>query len=453
MYDTYSDPLCRLCLANDGHMVYVFDPKGYNGYRVWEIIWELLQLEVSKEDGLPGTICQECLEKVTEFKNFKTVCIQAKISILKEIASRGIVDGSSGFQRNETFLQKESVLPLLSPAAEDDDESSDEPQLVEVVTKSGSAKRRMGKRLKGKRGSKLSAAERQMKAKDARLHSKLSSGGEREPEVVEIIEDDAVEEGSVVCGAAKESRQNKDEKHSVESTGTCQVRKDDRHGNGKKGRSEDRHSSGGKAVERSSDVHKPRGDDGPSKTSAFPKEKTKIRDKKDGPSTTGHAQRDDDRRASRTETSLAGVAKLAEESGRNKEGHASKTTASASAKERGKASERRGRNKDEKHSVESTGTCQVRKDDRHGNGKKGRSEDRHSSGGKALERLSDAHKSRGDDGPSKTSSLPKEKAKVNDKKQQLSTCKICVECDTPEATEGDELRVGKMRLLIGRSCA
>ncbi|XP_046404674.1 uncharacterized protein LOC124170033 [Ischnura elegans] len=211
-----------------------------------------------------------------------------------------------------------------------------------------------------------------------------------------------------------------DEKHSVESTGTCQVRKDDRHGNGKKGRSEDRHSSGGKAVERSSDAHKPKEDDRPSKTPSLPKEKAKIRDKKDGPSTTGHAQRDDDRRGSRMETSLAGVAKLAEELGRSKEGHASKTTASASAKERGKASERRGRNKDEKHSVESTGTCQVRKDDRHGNGKKGRSEDRHSSGGKAVERSSDAHKPKEDDRPSKTPSLPKEKAKVNDKKGNQS---------------------------------
>ncbi|XP_071447398.1 uncharacterized protein [Hetaerina americana] len=110
MLDTDSDRLCRLCLESNGEMVYIFDPKGYNGIRVWEVIKELLQLEVSREDGLPRTICGGCLRKVSDFKNFKTICIKSKISILTMIASRGMV-GCCSTQPLSKTKQEVQVKP------------------------------------------------------------------------------------------------------------------------------------------------------------------------------------------------------------------------------------------------------------------------------------------------------------------------------------------------------
>ncbi|XP_046404771.1 mucin-19-like isoform X2 [Ischnura elegans] len=114
--------LCRLCRKTCDFSINIFDPNGTNGFLVWEIIKELLQLDVCKADGLPVTICRQCMDKVTEFKYFKTMCIASRIEFLKASASRGLIGNTAKKSRgvigrgDDDANSKNRKRPLESPA-------------------------------------------------------------------------------------------------------------------------------------------------------------------------------------------------------------------------------------------------------------------------------------------------------------------------------------------------
>ncbi|XP_046404649.1 uncharacterized protein LOC124170007 isoform X2 [Ischnura elegans] len=84
--------LCRLCRKSSGPYVDIFNPKGTRGLIVWKVIKDLIQIDVSKDDMLPNAICNCCMEKVVDFRNFKTMCINSRIEFLKASASVGLVE-------------------------------------------------------------------------------------------------------------------------------------------------------------------------------------------------------------------------------------------------------------------------------------------------------------------------------------------------------------------------
>ncbi|XP_071445679.1 uncharacterized protein [Hetaerina americana] len=66
--------LCRLCLYRSEFSIDIFDENGKHGYVAAEVIEDLLQLNVRREDGYPQWVCAKCLNKLTDFKVFKSQC-------------------------------------------------------------------------------------------------------------------------------------------------------------------------------------------------------------------------------------------------------------------------------------------------------------------------------------------------------------------------------------------
>ncbi|XP_046408343.1 zinc finger protein 235-like [Ischnura elegans] len=145
-----SQPLCRLCRSSCCESIDIFDPKGHNGLLIWTVLKELLQFDVTTADGLPSTICDNCLEKVTEFKYFKTMCINSRIEFLKAMVNRGLVPGTSevvlSFPRSSLSLWKtqtkhpaKAASPVevieISEESRDSNASSREDELERVHVK------------------------------------------------------------------------------------------------------------------------------------------------------------------------------------------------------------------------------------------------------------------------------------------------------------------------------
>ncbi|XP_046404722.1 uncharacterized protein LOC124170070 isoform X8 [Ischnura elegans] len=150
--------VCRLCLVGDEDLVNIFDPKGYHGYRLWEVIKELLQMEVSKDEGLPSAVCKVCVEKVKEFKVFKTLCIRANIALLTMIAGRGMVPSLTSRPPATQSLQKEATeavsegtngLAVCKEESTDEEEGAvpEKKVFVENVTSKPGRGRKRGRRL------------------------------------------------------------------------------------------------------------------------------------------------------------------------------------------------------------------------------------------------------------------------------------------------------------------
>ncbi|XP_071445645.1 uncharacterized protein [Hetaerina americana] len=81
---------CRLCQKTDTGHVNVFDASRADGIMVYEVIQELIQIEVNENDGLPSTACRDCCTKLIDFSDFKKMCIRSarelKIKRLTEIS-------------------------------------------------------------------------------------------------------------------------------------------------------------------------------------------------------------------------------------------------------------------------------------------------------------------------------------------------------------------------------
>ncbi|XP_071439502.1 zinc finger protein 652-like [Hetaerina americana] len=113
MFEDEGLQICRLCMNTSGHYVDIFNPKGTKGFLIWKILKELLQLDVSTDDGLPVTVCKECVDKVIEYKYFKTMCIKSRIEFLKAMANQGLVDSGDDGTPGALCLK---VVPLASPS-------------------------------------------------------------------------------------------------------------------------------------------------------------------------------------------------------------------------------------------------------------------------------------------------------------------------------------------------
>ncbi|XP_046405127.1 oocyte zinc finger protein XlCOF6-like isoform X2 [Ischnura elegans] len=83
--------LCRLCLNPGDWTIDVFNPRGTNGFLVWSIMGELVEIQCSPHDGLPSRICGACMEKLADFKAFKKTCIISRIKLLQLQMNVGLI--------------------------------------------------------------------------------------------------------------------------------------------------------------------------------------------------------------------------------------------------------------------------------------------------------------------------------------------------------------------------
>ncbi|XP_071440297.1 uncharacterized protein [Hetaerina americana] len=113
MYQHGNEIICRLCRKWCDSFVDIYNPKGTRGLVVWRVMKDLIQLDVSIDDTLPNTICDECMDKIVEFRNFKTMCINSRIEFLKASVNVGLVENEVGTSRGQS-IRKEGIASHIS---------------------------------------------------------------------------------------------------------------------------------------------------------------------------------------------------------------------------------------------------------------------------------------------------------------------------------------------------
>ncbi|XP_071442992.1 zinc finger protein 485-like [Hetaerina americana] len=78
-----SERLCRLCLCNSSRVIDVLEENGDLGFAVAKTIEDLLQFKVRKLGNYSWLACSTCLEKLIEFRLFKSRCIDSNITFEK----------------------------------------------------------------------------------------------------------------------------------------------------------------------------------------------------------------------------------------------------------------------------------------------------------------------------------------------------------------------------------
>ncbi|XP_046408085.1 zinc finger protein 84-like [Ischnura elegans] len=79
--------LCRLCMLKNHSNFNIFTSKVASQMTVEDALHDLIGLRVAAGDGLPTTICPQCLKKLMEFCDFKKICYESD-SELRILLSR-----------------------------------------------------------------------------------------------------------------------------------------------------------------------------------------------------------------------------------------------------------------------------------------------------------------------------------------------------------------------------
>ncbi|XP_046408088.1 zinc finger protein 674-like isoform X2 [Ischnura elegans] len=69
--------LCRLCMLKNHSNFNIFTSKVASQMTVEDALHDLIGLRVAAGDGLPTTICPQCLKKLMEFCDFKKICYES----------------------------------------------------------------------------------------------------------------------------------------------------------------------------------------------------------------------------------------------------------------------------------------------------------------------------------------------------------------------------------------
>ncbi|XP_071445651.1 uncharacterized protein [Hetaerina americana] len=93
---------CRLCLCKGEVLMDIFQ-EDERLYTAAEVIIDLLQLQVTEDDGYSKFVCLRCFDKLSEFKQFKEQCLESKDTFEKE------------------FLPLLRFTPTLDPCSGEDD--------------------------------------------------------------------------------------------------------------------------------------------------------------------------------------------------------------------------------------------------------------------------------------------------------------------------------------------
>ncbi|XP_046407398.1 uncharacterized protein LOC124172039 isoform X1 [Ischnura elegans] len=75
---------CRLCMKKYDYYYYnIFTSTVASQITVKDALYDLVGLKVAVGDGLPGTLCALCLEKLIEFNDFRNICHKSDAELRK----------------------------------------------------------------------------------------------------------------------------------------------------------------------------------------------------------------------------------------------------------------------------------------------------------------------------------------------------------------------------------
>ncbi|XP_046407586.1 uncharacterized protein LOC124172206 isoform X3 [Ischnura elegans] len=75
---------CRLCMKKYDYYYYnLFTSTVASQITVKDALYDLVGLKVAVGDGLPGTLCALCLEKLIEFNDFRNICHKSDAELRK----------------------------------------------------------------------------------------------------------------------------------------------------------------------------------------------------------------------------------------------------------------------------------------------------------------------------------------------------------------------------------
>ncbi|XP_046396750.1 zinc finger protein 99-like [Ischnura elegans] len=75
--------ICRLCLKIHELSIGIFVSDSVHGIAIWNLLQDLLNLQVAEGDGLPDTACHSCVSKLVEFSEFKEMCLKSSKELQK----------------------------------------------------------------------------------------------------------------------------------------------------------------------------------------------------------------------------------------------------------------------------------------------------------------------------------------------------------------------------------
>ncbi|KAI5642494.1 zinc-finger associated domain (zf-AD) domain-containing protein [Phthorimaea operculella] len=132
--------LCRLCLSKSTFMVSLFGVVHDDEVSLTSKIAECFELQMDKNDGLPGRICYKCLYKLDKCSKFRIQCIQSEAR-LRQITNRvNELDNSNSSEQSnynynnqeaskpkpEDYIVEDSVVMVVDPSLDyDSSEESD----------------------------------------------------------------------------------------------------------------------------------------------------------------------------------------------------------------------------------------------------------------------------------------------------------------------------------------
>ncbi|XP_046399066.1 zinc finger protein 724-like isoform X2 [Ischnura elegans] len=111
--DRGSSVMCRLCMKYHEHFRTIFAWNVECGLLVWTVIQDLLNEEVSEDDGLPETVCHKCEGKLVEFRDFKEMCVNSGTELRKysldkylQMEIKKEVDANESLSETEAHCQE-----------------------------------------------------------------------------------------------------------------------------------------------------------------------------------------------------------------------------------------------------------------------------------------------------------------------------------------------------------
>ncbi|KAG8233080.1 hypothetical protein J437_LFUL013080 [Ladona fulva] len=76
------DLLCRVCVKDSQFYCNIYKDPLPDNCLIYEVINDVYDLKIQKEDGLPEFVCVKCLAMVKEFKSYKTIAQKGQLELM-----------------------------------------------------------------------------------------------------------------------------------------------------------------------------------------------------------------------------------------------------------------------------------------------------------------------------------------------------------------------------------
>ncbi|XP_075235455.1 uncharacterized protein LOC142332735 [Lycorma delicatula] len=124
-----SNKVCRLCLAQAEVMCPIFSSHSSHGIALPQRIMSCAQIKVVEGDGLPASICHQCLAQVDKSYQFKLQCEKSDATLRKNFQENDVsvsVKNSDNLVLNGSSNNINNHNSLNGSSIEDEEEEEDE---------------------------------------------------------------------------------------------------------------------------------------------------------------------------------------------------------------------------------------------------------------------------------------------------------------------------------------